>query len=477
MSWSRRELLRHVGAAAGTALLAASCGGTSNVRRLGRALTIDSVTRAVGAATAELARWPGAHVLARFHTHAAAATDVLGPSAAQQQHAAAVLSITSASGQLIEHVCTGLGEQELVAAARALAAEAASRKLIAGAPARAPEPITAGDEPTPRTWSAAAMAAHIDKLAEAADQLGSSRIIYRAAGVDLDATTTWIGTAAGVTRHHQLRQRSAVALVAFHGSAPRGREVFTGQTLPQGALALAEGPAPEVLAAAAERLLRLSTPGPLEAGTAEVVLAPSLVSHLCEALAAALPSASAATLGVLARAAASARAPWQLHSAPQAPGAYGGYLVDDHGQRARDRALLVESPQPLPPVREGLWGELSSAPHHLALVAPTSELTGALQRGFWLEESERAHVDLRADRVVLRARTALELAGGAPTGRAYADVTARAKLSELLASFGGFGGAELTRCDRLDHAGVPSFASARMPAALARVELSPRGPR
>lgn len=475
MSWSRRELLRHAGAAAGTALLAASCGGSGSARRLESALAIDSVTRAVEAATAELAAWPNARVLARVHLHAFAATDVLGPAAAQQQHAAAVLSLASADGRLLEQVSTGLGEQELVAAARALAAEATRRKLSPDAPA--PAPVAGGDEQAPRTQSAAAMAAHVAKLAESADRLGSSRIIYRGAGLDLDATTSWIGTAAGVARHHQLRQRSAVALVAFHGTAPRGREVFAGRSLPSGTRALAAGPTPEAIAAAAERLLRLSTPAPLEAGVAEVVLAPPLVSHLCEAIAAALPGASAATLGALARAASSARVPWQLRSAPETPGAYGGYLVDDHGQPARGQALLVERPQQPPPVREALWGELAMAPRHLTLAAPTTELSSALERGFWLEDSEGAYVDLRADRVVMRARTALEFARGAPTGRAYADVVARARLSELLASFGAFGAAELTRCERLERAGVPSFASSQMPAVLARVELAPRGPR
>ncbi len=474
MSWSRRELLRHAGAAAGTALLAASCGGAGNARRLASALAIDSVTRAVEAATAELAAWPSARVLARVHLHAFAATDVLGPAAAQQQHAAAVLSLASAGGQLLEQVCTGLGEQELVAAARALAAEAMRRKLSPDPPAPAP---ASGDEQAPRLPSAAAMAAHVAKLAESADRLGSSRIIYRGAGLDLDATTSWIGTAAGVARHHQFRQRSAVALVAFHGTAPRGREVFAGRSLPSGTQALAEGPTPEEIAAAAERLLRLSTPTPLEAGAAEVVLAPPLVSHLCEAIADALPRASAAALGALARAASAARIPWQLRSAPEAPGAYGGYLIDDHGQPARGQALLVEQPEPPPPVREALWGERAMAPRHLTLAAPTADLTGALERGFWLEESEGAYVDLRADRVVMRARTALEFARGAPTGRAYADVVARARLSELLASFGAFGAAELTRCERLERAGVPSFASSQMPAVLARVELSPRSPR
>lgn len=472
MSWSRRELLLHAGAAAGTALLAASCGGAGNARRRGNALAIDSVTRAVEAATAELAAWPSARVLARAHLHTFAATDVLGPAAAQQQHAAAVLSISATDGQLLERVSTGLGEQELVAAARALAAEATRRKLTADAPA--PAPVATRDEQAPRTPSAAAMAAHVAKLAESADRLGSSRIIYRGAGLDLDATTSWVGTAAGVTRHHQLRQRSAVALVAFHGTAPRGREVFFGHSLPPGTQALVEGPTPEALTAAAERLLRLSTPAPLEAGMAEVVLAPSLVSHLCEALAAALPRASTAVLGTLARAASSARAPWQLRSAPETPGAYGGYLIDDHGQAARSQALLVERPEPPPPVRAALWGEHSTAPRHLTLTAPATDLTGALERGFWLEESEGAFVDLRADRVVLRARIALEFARGAPTGRAYADVAARARLSELLASFGAFGAAELTRCERLERAGVPSFASSQMPAVLARLELSPR---
>lgn len=474
MTWSRRELLRHVGAAAGTALVAAGCGGASNARRLERALTLDAVTRAVEAATAELAgRWPSARVLARAHLHAAAATDVLGPTAAQQQHATAVLSISSASGELVEHVSTGLGEAELVAAARALAAEATRRKLGSGAPAPPPAPLAVGGEPTPRLWGAPAMAAHVATLAEAADRLGSSRIIYRGAGVDVDVTTSWIGTAAGVTRHHQVRQRSAVALVAFHGAAPRGCEVFVGQTSPPGTAALAAGPSAEALAAAAERLLRLSTPAPLEAGVAEVVLAPSLVSCLCHALAAALPTAGAATLGGLARAAEAARVRWQLRSAPEVPGAYGGYLVDDRGQPARGQALLAAPPEP--PQEAG--DEVAPAPRHLALVAPTTELSGALERGFWLEDGEGAYVDLRGDRVVLRARTALELAGGAATGRAFAGVAARARLSELLASFGGFGVPELTRCERHERAGVPTFASAEMPAALARVELLPRGVR
>lgn len=364
--------------------------------------------------------------------------------------------------------------------------------------------------------SAAALQEEAAELAARADRQGGSRIVYRGAGLDLDATTVWYAGRSLSLEQRLLRRRAAVAVVASLGGRPSGAEASGGR----GAAALVgetgetsdadaalwprlagAGPSEAELAEQIERVLRLTTPSAFPAGPAEVLLDPSLVGGLFEAIldAAARPehAAAAGRWRERERKRPADAARWQLIAAPSSPGAYGGYLFDDTGQAAAPAALLadgqlgpaallaprtVEDPAAGLRLRRGHLGDFAPLAPHLRLVTEGAgaevahaELRSRVQAGYALEGVTLARADLAADRLTLHARLARELHRGTYSGRAFADVELTAGLAGFLDSITAWSVERGALCRRQLDDGHPRFFSAELPSLLGRAELRPRG--
>jgi predicted Zn-dependent protease len=522
MTTTRRQWLALCGAASGSALVMSCGGGTRQLRGPAVAASSEEVRGWLAEAVAiASARWGFAEAVAMRHEHTAAAVDVEGAVSSSARHGGAVLSARSASGQRYEAATAQLDRESLLELARHLgelaeapqlpagaatpvagrgAASASAAKLVSARPARA-----AAAPP-----SAAALQEEAAALAARADRHGGSRIVYRGASIDLDATTVWYAGRERALEQRILRRRAAVAVVASIGDHPLGAEASGGR----GAAALVgshgesadaalwprlagAGPSEQDLAAEVERVLRLTTPSAFPAGAADVVLDPSLVGGLFEAIlaAAAAPEHAAAAARWRARRRPDARLAWQLVAAPSLS-AYGAYLFDDTGQPAAPAPLLTDgglgpaaqlaprSPEePLAGLRlrRGHLGDFAPLVPHLALVAPPqsqlahAELLAQVKAGYALEGLALARADLAANRITLHARLARELKNGTYSGRAFADVELTAGLAELLDSIAAWSTERRAMCRRELDDGLPSFFSAELPALLGRGELRPRG--
>jgi predicted Zn-dependent protease len=557
MSWSRRQWLTCAGAASGSALMTIACGGAT--RRLTGAqpeVSSDEVRswlrEAVGLAQQ---RWSTVEGLAMRHDHSAAAVDGEGGNAGTDRHSGALLAATDGNGRRYEVSGSQLDRPGLLALAEHLVRVAEARRLPRPAPSAATAAAPAGAAAALASFvplSAAELVQQAAELAGRVDAHGSSRIVYRGAGIDLDATTLWYVSGERELEQRLLRRRDAITAVAASGGRPRGTEVASGRgavQLVRGAALLPgapilggaatrmtgrliermrnlEGPSEAEILEGVERALRLTTPQAIAAGAAEVVLDPSLVGALFEALltAAAAPEQAAALArwreqprkpaGELA---APAKLGWQLLASPSAAGAYGGYAFDDRGLAAapaapieliRDGALApsaVLAPRSLDEAPAGLQlrpGHLgtfvaASPPQHLEIAAAGVELEdliGRVKTGFALEGATLARVDFAADRFLVHTGLARELRRGTYSGRAFADLELSGSLGGFLASIAGWSlqRRTLSRRDVESFSlaspgavgasgalgevrGLPRFWSAELPWLLGFGSLRPRG--
>lgn len=526
MTTTRRQWLAWCGAAAGSALVT-SCGGARARARAAAGLASSHDVRAwLGeAVAAAMERWEHVEALAIRHEHTAVAVDVEGTSAQSSRHGGALLSARGPGGLRYEASTAQLDRESLLELARHLGRVADAhkrpvRKADAPATPRSTAPAAATAAPTqaPRRDrrgampSAATLQEEAAELAARADRQGGSRIVYRGAGLDLDATTVWYAGRSLSLEQRLLRRRAAVAVVASQGGRPSGAEASGGR----GAAALVgetgdadaalwprlagAGPSEAELAEQLERVLRLTTPSAFPAGPAEVLLDPSLVGGLFEAIlaAAARPEHAIAATRWRERKRPADASKWRLIAAPSSLGAYGGYLFDDTGQAAAPAALLadgqlgpaallaprtVEDPAAGLRRRRGHLGDLASLPPHLRLVTEGAgaevahaELLSQVQAGYALEGVTLARADLAADRLTLHARLARELRRGTYSGRAFADVELTASLAGFLDSITAWSVERGALCRReLDDDGHPRFFSAELPSLLGRADLRPRG--
>lgn len=499
MSWSRRQWLTSAGAASGSALVLLGCGGAR--QRVGGAqpeVSGDEVQRWLGEAAALAgARWREVEALAMRHEHTAAAVDGDGGRAAIARTSGALLVVGDGRGRRYEVSGSQLDRPSILALAEH-ALELGPEPAASPAPpaAKAAPPSIRGAAAPPSELapftppSAAELLQQAGELAARVDRHASSRVVYRGAGIDLDATTVWYAGAGRQLEQRIVRRRDAVVAVAAQGGRPTGAEVAKGRGAAQilrgaalvpgapvdggaaarmierlmGRLTHLEGPSDAELAAGLERALRLTTPQPVPAGAADVVLDPSLVGALFEALLAAaadaeqadaLPRWRARAAAAAEQPAAAARARWQLFASPSTAGAYAGYAFDDRGSAAapaapvelfRDGVLAPAAAAPssldeAPPGlrrRPGHVGAFAAQPPpHLELAAEglaLEAMIGQVRYGFALESARLARVDFAADRFTLHAALARELARGTYSGRAFADVALTGSLAGFLAS-------------------------------------------
>jgi PmbA/TldA metallopeptidase C-terminal domain len=501
MTWSRRDWLRCAGVASGAALM--GCGGApARARPITAEASAEEVRRWLNEAVDQAltgprsqGRWAAVEAMAVRHDHVAAAIDVQGASARVTRRSGALLSATDALGRHFEVSSSHLDRQSLQELVQTLTEIAAARGLPAATararPARAGFRTAATAEPAttlPMTLPAAALQAHVAQLAQRADRHGSSRVVYRGAGVDLDAASVWYANPDRDRQQVLLRQRSAVTVVAWTGNRPLGAEIVRGTR----SVDPLTGPSQSAIEEEIERVLRLTTPTAIESGPAEVVLAPSLVGEIFSAMTTAMhdPGKQFAVAAWRRRTRATASSSWQLLAAPDTIGAYAGYRWDDEGMPSRSYEILragqLTSDLDPPPigqrVRIGHLGTNHPVPSHLQLVTDGDAgdvelevLLGRVSAGFALEGGTLANVDFASDRLIAHARLARELRSGSYTGRAFAEVELTASLSQFLDAIAGWSRQREDLCRREWVDGWPQFWSASMPFLLGRADLHPRG--
>ncbi|MEZ4363406.1 MAG: hypothetical protein R3B48_24745 [Kofleriaceae bacterium] len=504
MSWTRRQWLQYAGVATGSALLSTACGGAP---RAGRAAAEDvsgeEVRGWLRQAAAEAAkRWGAVRGVALLHEHVAARVDVAGAASGAARLAEVALRARDARGRALEVRTLGL-ERDAILQLPARLAQLAGASAAA-APATAALPGGRSDG----LWRQDALARDplaraperlrqvTQELAERADRFGSSRVVYRGAGVDLDFTTAWYVDDAGVYEQQLRRRRQAIAVVASTSTRPIGAEVAAGWARwrvrePSARATDAASNAPDApdapdplrapsddaIAGAVERVLRLTTPSPLRAGAYDVVLDPSVAETILRALARALraPALRGAVKRWNARRRVGRDGAWRLRSNVSAPGAYGGAPPGRGGAPAADAVLLRDGVLVVPSREPSDAGdELDGAPAHLEVDAPRrplADLLGEVAAGFSVEGGLDASVDLLEDEFTARAQVARELARGTYSGRAFAQIELRGSLSALIDSIRGWS----TEADHLSRRelrdGWPRFRSATIPWSLCRATL------
>ncbi|TMQ02724.1 MAG: hypothetical protein E6J91_50425 [Deltaproteobacteria bacterium] len=211
---------------------------------------------------------------------------------------------------------------------------------------------------------------------------------------------------------------------------------------------------PADLIAASEAALQVITPGGFEDGERPVVLDPSVVAVVLDAVARGLLTAAAARRPEVARRLAAIAASDSLASPlltliddPTIPGAYGGFAFDDEGEPAAP-ITLVDAGRIAAQLsdragdgagggagrgrRPGHLGHVQPAPSHLRLVPGTAELPQLLGDGFLLQGGVAATLDPSGERIRVACTHARELKAGNTTGRLYADVELVGPLTALL---------------------------------------------
>ena len=211
------------------------------------------------------------------------------------------------------------------------------------------------------------------------------------------------------------------------------------------------------LVGATRAALVLMTPGAFVDGPRQVVLDPSVVATLVDALTRTLlTSAAARRPEVAARLALGAGIGAEavtLVDDPSTHGAYGAFAFDDEGELAAP-LVLVDRGHVVGRLADRVGaaqlggtiiGGRGSRPGHVGALAPAAShlrlVPGAVPRaalfaddGVVLEGGGTAVVDPISGRVVVAASRAREIVGGHPTGRVYADVELVGDLAELLGS-------------------------------------------
>ncbi|MGE0872340.1 MAG: metallopeptidase TldD-related protein [Kofleriaceae bacterium] len=470
MSWNRRELLGSLGVASASTILWAM--GCAAPRRTGPSVpeASEQVRPWLHDAVSRLATvYPAAHALAVAHRRTTAALDVLGTGIARAQRAGVVLTVRDAHGAWREQVTSELSRNAIADAVKALIGKSVK-------PAR----IEFGPPPRGSNALPPVHDAELRERVEAimrSDRTGSSRIVYAAAMVDVDDLTVW-SVAPGVDREQRARRvRQRATRAAWNGERPVVSEVERGWT---GGLTDRELDAHDVTQASTRALL-LMTPGNLDDGERAVVLDPTVVAAIIDAMvrgactseAARVPEVATryplgATIGAPALA---------IIDDPAAKGSYGGFAFDDEGQPAAaitvvEGGKLVDRLSDQRGVadklalragrasRAGHIGSIEPAASHLRVAAGPISRTQLITDGMILEDAVGAAFDPRSDRIVVAIARAKEVRRGSETGRVYPEVELVGDLAKLLSAITAIGsetGSVTMRDERAGHARWRSF--------------------
>lgn len=305
----------------------------------------------------------------------------------------------------------------------------------------------------PRARPASEWLERTARLLARAGRIGGSRLVYRAATVEIDdGEVLFVG--GGVDRAQRLvRARARALFLAWTGSALIGEEATRAGALGLEVAQIADSQ----LARAARGALTLFTSGGFDPGPRELVLDPSVSALVLREAARGLESDAWGRGG--ARAAAMRGRPiggagLTLRDDPTTSGSYGGYRFDDEGAAARpaplfERGVLVGAlcdgagaaslgqPATGHGRRATADGPIESRAAHLVLEPGSrtlDELVASVAgQGFLVESGIDGRGDPASWRVAVRARRAREIEGGRLTGRVYGPIVVAGDALALLA--------------------------------------------
>lgn len=337
--------------------------------------------------------------------------------------------------------------------ARARASAADAERAARGLPAPAadiPGPRMAID---PRARPASEWLERAARLLARAGRVGGSRLVYRAATVEIDdGEVLFVG--GGVDRAQRLvRARARALFLAWTGRALIGEEATRAGALGLEVAQIDDGQ----LARAARGALTLFTSGGFDPGPRELVLDPSVTALVVREAARGLESDVWARGGARAapmRGRTLGGAGLTLRDDPTAEGSYGGYRFDDEGAEARPAALLERGvlvgalcdragadrlgQAPTGHGRRATAdGPIEPRAAHLVVepgARSLDELVASVAgQGFLLESGVDGRGDPASWRIAVRARRAREIEGGRLTGRVYGPVVMAGDAPALLA--------------------------------------------
>jgi predicted Zn-dependent protease len=500
---TRRDLLRGLGVgSAATLLWATGCVPSAPAIRVAdnqrgdiRGWLRDAVARLADHATEVAA-------LAVMRRRTTAVIDVLGAGVAHGREDGALLAMRAADGRWHELATSVLSATGVAAAADALIASAgtSARGRRAGVLGFGP-PRTFGAVDDPSHGGLGAPGADDSLLARvstmvAADRTLTSRIVYAAGAIDVDDATVWSVAPGHDLAQRIVRVRRSATRVAWNGTRPVVSEVARGWAGPIDHPAGGEldGAA---LGRATRDALELMTPGDFAAGARPVVLDPSLLAALFDAIASELLTSTAARRPeVAARLALGAGIGGELVTVtddPTAAGAYGGFAFDDDGAIAAPLVLIDRGHVAARLAdRAGAEALGNGAPAgrgrragHLGAIAPTAShlrvAAGAVARdallgddGMILEGGGAVSIDASTGQVTIAAARARELRGGRTTGRVYANVELVGEVAALLGSITALSADTEMFPIRDDVDGRPRWRSLEVPWARAAGVVRPR---
>ncbi len=461
---NRRELLGSLGVASAASLVwAFGCGGPvrSARQRPERLREVRSWLR--DAVSRLAASYPAAHALAVAHRHTPAATDVMRTASAQARHTGVVFRVRDRSGNWREHATGDLSREGIIAATRALVASTTRPAAIEFGPPPPPIGVLA---PIPDVE----LRNRVDAIMRH-DQIRSSRIVYAAALIEVDDVTVW-SVAPGHDREHRTRRvLERATRAAWNGTRPVVCEVQRGWT---GGLA-ANGLDEATVTTASRRVLMMMSPGSFSDGEHDVVLDPSVVAIVVDAITRGLLTSDAIRRPEVARrcpiGATIAASSVSLTDDPTAPASYGGFAFDDEGVVSRPITLLdvgrvvarLGDQGGGRSRRLGHHGPIAARPSHLVLTPGTTTLRELGSEGWVLEGGSSASFDPSTDRLVVDIALAKELRRGAETGRVFSDLQLSAELTSLLTAITAIGSEAQTLALRDEHDGLPCWRSISAP--------------
>ena len=442
MTLHRREVLGSLGAASASTLLwALGCSAPAPLVRRAPQVSGEVRTWLHDAVSRLATLYATVHALAVSRRRVTAARDVLGAGVGRLRAEGVILTVRSRDGAWHDHVTPELSRDGVDAAARALGAGRRASSIDFGRAPPTPDEPPALDERE--------LLHRVDPLLQA-DAVLAPRIVYAAAAIDLDDAIVWSVAPGRDLEQRLVRIRQIALRAAGSGSRPVVREAeraWSGW--------LDDQPlTPADLIAASEAALQVITPGGFEDGERPVVLDPSVVAVVLDAVARGLLTAAAARRPEVARRLAAIAASDSLASPlltliddPTIPGAYGGFAFDDEGEPAAP-ITLVDAGRIAAQLsdragdgagggagrgrRPGHLGHVQPAPSHLRLVPGTAELPQLLGDGFLLQGGVAATLDPSGERIRVACTHARELKAGNTTGRLYADVELVGPLTALL---------------------------------------------
>jgi len=360
---------------------------------------------------------------------------------------------------------------DLAPEAMARAAEA----LLARAPrGRRRRPASAGANPSSATGEMSAPRLRIDprarplwdwvervaRLADRAARVGTSRVVYRVAALEVDDGEVLFLGDGGERQERLVRAQARALFLAWTGSALAAEEAVRAGSMGLEVLGFAD----DELQRAADGALTLLTGGQIASGPRDLLLDPSVAALFLRHGAARGFEGDAWARGgaraALLEGRAAAAKIVTLRDDPTAAGAYAGYRFDDEGWPAAPVSLIEAGA-----VRGPLCDAASAAalgrrrtghgrradafdpalprPSHLVL-APGArdrdQLVAAVgDEGYLIEGGVDGRGDPQSWRVAIRARRAREIARGRLTGRVYGPVVVAGDALALLAAVRALG--------------------------------------